>query len=248
MALIKRQNAAELTRSAIVLDLGDLHRQGHALVQAAQAKAKAIIDEAHKERARIIAGAFEQGKAEGLASGMADGLRQGTEAGRVAAIEEQRAQLANLQAGLLGALEVFLAQRERMLAEARRDVLALACLMAEKVTKRTIELDDQVAASQLAELIALVLRPTRLRVRIAPADRPVLDAALPALSARFTSTGGQIELIDDPSLTRGSCIADLAGPDGSPGGEIDASINTQLQRIVETLLPPSEPTKAEPAP
>jgi len=88
---------------------------------------------------------------------------------------------------------------------------------------------DQVASVLLAHS-----QPTRLTIRVHPDDRSLVARALPEAQARL-STAHSVELADDAGLERGSVIA-AAGD----GGEIDASIRTQLERIVQTLVPDAE--------
>lgn len=243
MALIKHANAAQIAREAIVLDLGDLTRQGQALVESARARADQILAEARAERDRLIAGAAEKGRAEGLAKGLEEGRAKGREEGRAAATAEHRAELDRLHAAWSAALDEFAAQRQMLLNHAQADVLKLAALIAGRVVKRTIELDGRVIEDQLRAVLAAVTRPTELLLRVHPADLEVARKALPALVAAFETVRGA-ELVADPALSRGSCIAlsraaagDHAGAGSGGGGEIDASIETQLSRIIEAILP-----------
>jgi flagellar biosynthesis/type III secretory pathway protein FliH len=73
---------------------------------------------------------------------------------------------------------------------------------------------------------------------------------MPALLARFQSVR-HVELAVDPAVGRGSCLArtraQAAGGGASPGGgEIDASIDDQLRRIAELLLPAAPAGEAHP--
>jgi hypothetical protein len=79
-------------------------------------------------------------------------------------------------------------------------------------------------------VLELVGRPTRLVVRINPEDIERTKRDLPALAARFAGAA-HAELLPDASLSRGSIVA------ATEAGEIDATIETQLDRIVESLLP-----------
>lgn len=241
MALIKHANARELARDAIVLDLGDLQRQGAMLVSQARAQAEAIVAEARAERDSIIAGAAEKGHADGFVAGRSAGHQAGLEAGRAAALTEFKDKLSKLDAAWVAAAESFNASREDLLRSAQRDVLRVAVRIAERVTKRVIQLDSGTAARQLEAVLAVIVRPTRLTVRIHPDDRATVEQALPRLAAMF-SAARHVELTDDPALQRGSCVATTRLPERSDadtglGGEIDASIQMQLDRIVEALLP-----------
>ncbi len=236
MALVKMSEAALMTRDAIVLDLGDLRRQGQRLIDVARAEAVHIEQDAMADRAQIIEGSdkvgYEQGYNRGLEEGRAAGIEQGT----AQALTQVGADLQRLSAGWGAALDAFIQTRERFLAEGQQDVVRLAALIAAKVCKRQVELDPLIVAVQMAEVLALVLRPTRLQVTCHPDDRELLTRALPTLAAR-TQHSVNVELVDDPALARGSCVARLA----EGGGQIDASIDTQLQRIVDALLPPAAP-------
>lgn len=244
MALIKQANLSELAREAIVLDLGDLQRQGQRIMADARAQAARLVAEGQAERQRLLQGAAEEGRAAGLERGLAEGRAQGEKQGREAALTDQRDQIARIAVSWTTALDTFLEHRRRMLAEAQRDVIKLACAIGGRVTKRTIELDPAVVNDQLAAVLSLVMRPTRLVLGINPEDRALVETALPSLLQKFESVE-HAQVVDDPSLARGSCVARIAQ---SGAGEIDASIGTQLDRIVESLLPGSKgdgPAKAE---
>lgn len=236
MALVRQSEAAVMTRDAIVLDLGDLRRQGVRLIDAARQEAIRIEQEAQADRAQIIAGADKVGHEQGFARGLAEGTAAGIEKGTAQALAALAPELQRLSTGWAAALDGFVQTRERFLAEGQQDVVRLAALIATKVCKRQIELDPQVVTAQLAEVLALVLRPTRLQVACNPADRDLLSRALPGLASRAQQSLN-VELVDDATLARGSCVARLA----EGGGMIDASIDTQLQRIVDALLPPAAP-------
>ena len=231
MALIRQANATRIVQEAIVLDLGDIRRQGEELKARAREEAQAIVAAGEQERARLLAGASEQGRREGHSLGLAEGRAEGEAAGKGAALTEFREALARLDTAWTEALSRLENDRDAMLLQARRDVLNLAVAMGELVTTRTIEIKPDVAAAQLEAVLTQLAQPTRLTVRINPLDRPIVEQALPSLKSRLTSAQ-HVELADDPSLDRGSVIAATAGE-----GQIDASIRTQLERITGEILP-----------
>lgn len=246
MALIKQTTSTVYARDAVVLNLGDLQRQGEQIVEQARRRADAIVKEAQAERERLLAGASELGRQEGHAKGYAEGLEQGKTAGQAQTMAEVRPRLEALQAAWAGALDAFLADRARMLHEAETDVLRLAVAIAERVTKRVVLLNPAVVVDQLRAALGLIVRPTALDLAISPDDRALAAQALPDLLKRFPSVL-HAELLDDPTLPRGSCVvrtrggrpdaAEAATETGGGGGEIDASIGTQMERIALALLP-----------
>lgn len=238
MGLI-RQSAASFLKDAIVLDLGDLAAQGERIKAVAEKQANKVVEDAAKERARILEGATELGRKEGFERGREEGVKAGREEGRKAAIAEFQARLGELEKSWTRALESFENSRRRMLIDAERDVLVLALEIAGRIVRRSINTDPAAVSEQLAGVLALVTRPTRLVVRVNPEDEPLLRDALPALADRFPKAE-HVELKSDASLTRGSCIAITAG-----GGVIDSTIETQLARITEVLVPDRSPVPPE---
>jgi flagellar assembly protein FliH len=233
MALL-RQSVASFERDAIVLDLGDLKQQADVLRARARAEADQIIAMAKAERERLLATAHEEGRQAGFAQGLDEGRASGRAEGTQAALDEQRAKLAQLDARWTAAVKEFESRREQVLLEARTDVLKLAVMLGEMVAKRALDIHEAAAADQLAAVLALLAKPTRVVVLVNPDDLPLLQEALPGLAARMPSAS-HVELTPDAAVGRGGCILRMPG-----GGEIDATIPTQLARITEALLPASQ--------
>jgi flagellar biosynthesis/type III secretory pathway protein FliH len=76
-----------------------------------------------------------------------------------------------------------------------------------------------------------IAKPTTLTITIATADEAVVRAALPGLISRVGSAHS-VTLHVDAAAAVGTCVARSAG-----GGAIDASMETQLTRIAESLVP-----------
>ncbi len=231
MALIRQAQLGDTLRSAIVLDLGDLMRQGEMLKTAARAEADQIVSRAHAERRALLDAGAEEGRREGLAQGLEEGRVQGAAEGRDAALAELKPRIEGLEKAWTAALNDFAARREELLSQARTDVLRLATQVAEVVTRRAIELQGGAAEAQLAAALGVVAGQSKVSIRVNPADRKAFSAALPRLAERLTNAR-EAEIVPDESLPSGSCV--LTSPSG---GEVDASIDTQLERIAEALLP-----------
>ena len=230
MALIKHAQSDALVRDAIVLDLAQLGRQAEELIAHAKSRAGAVVEDAQRERRRLLSDAREVGRAEGFAEGMVKGLEEGRAKGVEEAREAHGATLTELARAWTDALDRFERERDDMLLKARTDVLALALAMGRRVTGRIVETDPGVVAEQIERILRLVANPTRLTLRVHPEDLQRANEELPALCARFTQAT-QAQLVPDETVSRGSCVA------RSDRGEIDASIETQLERIIDALLP-----------
>ncbi len=230
MPLIKNANSAGLIKSAVVLDLGDLDRQAKRIVEQAREQAKTIRDEAKQKADALVAGADAKGYEQGMQRGLTEGKELGRREGREELLDELRPQLEQLIQSWADALNQWDAQRGEMLLSAREDVLAFAVAMAEKIVFRTIEADDSIIEDQLAESLALLSKPSNVAIRINPQDRDLVEEVLPEL-LRATTDCRHATITDDPTMTRGGCIVRTIG------GEVDATIETQLDRIVEAILP-----------
>jgi flagellar biosynthesis/type III secretory pathway protein FliH len=231
VALIKRADAESRSHTRVTLNFGDLERRGAVLREAAIAEAERVVRDAHAERARILAGAAGEGRAAGHAEGLANGLAEGRAQGRTEGLAECRERLAEIDASWSGMMAEFLGQRESLLVESRRGVVELAIAIAERVVHRAIETDPAAVEGQLREVLSLVAAPATLIVRIHPEDEELVREIVPRLREQFVG-GVHVRLQSDSAVSRGSCLARTLG-----GASIDASVETQLDRIVRDLLP-----------
>lgn len=239
MALIRNSDFSSSAKKAVVLDLGDLRRQAELMEQQALTQVRALLHEGRQERERILAGAQEQGYAEGHAQGFEKGMEEGRAAGRAEALADMSTRLLALEAAWKSSLDRFEADRDDILLAAKTEVLAFASAVAERVTKRIVSLDPEVVREQLEVVVGLASRASRLTIRVAPDDLAFATEVLPGIMQRL-GNAAHASLQTDSALTRGSVIAT------TEAGEIDASIETQLDRILLAILPPkTEPAKED---
>lgn len=238
MPIIKQQKTEPLIRDAVVLDLGDLGRQAARLKAAAQARAEQILQEARDEAQRLIDAAEQTGYEAGHAKGLAQGQEEGQAQGHAEALAAGAQQVQQATAQFEAVAQEWESQRTTFDREARSAVLAFALKFARRVTHRVIETDPAVVTDQVAAALGRVLEPTDVTIRVHPEDRATLTETLPDLLAGLSHLQ-QVELLDDQAVGRGGCALALRG------GEVDASIDTQIRRIVEVMLP-GTPQEAAP--
>lgn len=230
MALIKAQSASSLLKEAIVLDLGDLGRQAAKVQAAMEAKARQTLADAQQAAAKIIEEAKSKGFDEGRGKGFEQGLAEGRKQGRAEALAQTADQLRQLQESWTAAASQWEVNRSTLESEGSERLLEMALRLAEKIVHRVIEIDPSVVVDQVATSLSHVLREFDVIVRIAPQDRPVLEEALPQLLAEFSHLK-HVRLVDDPAVGAGGCILTYGQ------GQVDATIDTQLRRVVELMLP-----------
>lgn len=229
MAMIKHAKSTQASRDAIVLNLGDLRMEAERMRDAALAERDRIIAEAKAERDRIMAGASESGYDAGYAEGMAQGRIKGEEQGVEQAHSECAERVKAFEESLRDSLESVDREREICLREAKSDLLLFACAFAERVTKKIVEFDPEVIDAQLDASLKLVLGSTRLHIAIHPDDRAVCERVAPVLARRRISES-PVQYIEDESIGRGSVVV------RTDKGVIDATIGTQIERMVCSLL------------
>lgn len=229
MAMIRGEQAGSLGGDAVLLHLGDLAKAGESLKREAEAEVARARATASAERERIMAGAAEAGHAEGFAKGHAEGVQQGRGEGVAAARAERAEQLDALESAWTAALAQLEQDRRAMLVEARQDIVRLAALIAERVTRRVVEFSDEGIEPMLEAVLEPIAAATAIRVVVHPDDLVLAREALPGVVRRF-GTPGDVSIEADASAPRGTCIARLAG-----GGTVDASIDTQLDRLVRAM-------------
>lgn len=230
MPVLKGQLASTAMKDAIVLDLGDVSRQARRILDAAQAKADQIIAIAEREATRQSDDGFAQGKQKGHEEGVKIGLEEGRKQGRDDALKQTKKQLEELTHAWLSNAKQLETERAEMQRQAHQAVLDLALRIAELVVGRVVEADRNVIVDQFARAVAHLLRPVEATVRICAEDRQVLQEALPGLMAEAACLK-HVHLVDDPGVERGGCVLTYGQ------GKIDATIDTQLRRLVEMLVP-----------
>ncbi|MEM8739785.1 MAG: FliH/SctL family protein, partial [Planctomycetota bacterium] len=238
MPILKQQAAQPLIRDAVVLDLGDLGRQAARLRAAAETKAQQILENARDQAQEIIAAAEKIGHDRGHEQGLAQGLAEGQTQGHAQALADAADQIKALTQSLSTVAQAWDERRAELDREARTAVLDFALKFAHKITHRVLDTDPHVVIDQVAAALARVLEPTDVRLHVHPDDRDTLQEVLPDLLAGLGHLQ-TVELTDDPAVGRGGCKLALRG------GEVDAAIDTQIARLIDTVRPAPPPESPE---
>ncbi len=229
MALIKNRDAGGLVMRGFE-DLGQLRSQADQIIASARVEADRVLEAARAEAKTLIGEATPRGFAEGQERGLAEGRAEGEQLGREGIIRQYTTQLEAMSASWAAALAELESGREEMLHCAREDIVRLALTIGERIVRRVIELDPAVVKDQVADVLALVNRPSGITLSINPDDRKLVESVLPTLCEKL-GRSDHVDLRDDPEVERGGCIL-TAGK-----GRIDATVSTQIDRITAALLP-----------
>ena len=236
LPLIKNNRARELVNGAVVMNLGDVRKEADDLLDAARRDASAIVEAARLEAERLSAGAAERGYEDGRKRGEHEGRIAGREEGALegagvaeAAIAER---LGGIADGWTQALDAFLAGREVLREETRRDLLRLSIAIAERVLGRLPAHDPALVVGQVEAAMEMLPRATRLRLHALPDDLPIIETHFrDANSTMLSAADADIDFRTDEAIVRGGCVVSAGD------GEVDARLDTQVSRIVEGLFP-----------
>ncbi|MGB7156739.1 MAG: FliH/SctL family protein [Tepidisphaeraceae bacterium] len=235
MGLIKSANAPV---AMIPFSMKDIETQARALMNRARERAEGLLIEAQKEAETLKAAAKVEGLVEGKREGLAKGLEEGRKNGAQQALSEHRTALAQLIKGLTEAAADLDASRQQLEADALKEVIDLSIAIASRVTKRQGAIDPQVLIANVGEAMKLVVASSDVRIALHPSQKQCLLDALPQLQMTWPALK-HVQLIDDESLAPGGCRV------FSRGGQIDADLDGQLDRVIADLMPNPEEARSQ---
>jgi flagellar assembly protein FliH len=241
-----------VTRTA-AFSFADLEQQGRAIIERAQAEAREILAAAQRhalglaERERCRA--LEEGRAEGLAEGRAAGLEQIRAEAHAAAMREAQADVQRLTQSLQAALAEFDQHKRSLITAAESGLIELALRVARRVCKLEAGRSIGVALANGRALLDMAQHAEDPELCFNPADLEMLKESGAQLAAAVQQFS-HVKLVADEKVERGGCLL------RTRAGEIDAGLETQVQRIAEALCvtvadvepaPPSAPSPELPA-
>lgn len=192
-----------------------------AILAIAQARAAAVKQEA-LEQAEIL-------KEEARKAGYEAGLEEGRRIAHEQVSRQYQESLDMVQKQQLmqqGQLQKWF---EEMEPELHRVVMEIATT----VVKRQVEVEPDVIVSQVRAALDALSNAAWVRVRVNPLHLPRLTAA--NLDSEYAVRAERLEYVGDESISPGGCVVE------APGARIDATIESQLERVTQTITRVSTP-------
>ncbi|MBM83928.1 MAG: hypothetical protein CMJ78_25510 [Planctomycetaceae bacterium] len=226
--VLKRDQTHEL-QSDCQYQFDVLHDRTDDPTEAIQLRALRIIKQAEKEAERLKQTAIEEGRDAGFDQGLRDAKETiETRAAELAAVQiAQDSQ--SLQTALTDACKQAQADFEQW--QTRWDMMAfeLVTHLAEKVTRRQLRADPEIAKSIMADVLRLAIGSRRLSVRLNPLDLELLGDQAADFAEGITGCE-TIEWLEEATIQRGGCVVE------TEQGAIDARLETLFERLQEELL------------
>ncbi len=235
MGLIKSANAPV---AMIPFSMKDIETQARALMARAKERAEGLLIEAQREAEGLKAAAKVEGLVEGKREGLAKGLEEGRKNGAQQALSEHRTSLTQLIKSLTEAAADLDRSRQQLQAEALTEVIHLAVAIAQRVTKRQGLIEPRVLVENVNESMKLVVASSDVRIALHPSQKQYFLEALSNLQMTWPALQ-HVQLIEDATLAPGGCRI------FSRGGQIDADLDGQLDRVVADLMPNLEEARSQ---
>jgi len=145
---------------------------------------------------------------------------QGLQEGQAAARKQHEEEVQPVVERLAEIMHLFADLRSRIRRETEKELVSLSLAVARRILHRELTLDPEVLRSLVKVALDRIATRELNRVRTHPAHigflQPVLERAC---------SGKNVELVADPSLQLGDILFE------TPQGDLDASIDSQLEEI-----------------
>jgi flagellar assembly protein FliH len=187
---------------------GDPAALARSIIEQAERAAKARLDEATGESARILKEAYERGYEDGRAEATAK------------VMERAREFLEYLESLARGVAEAA----EDAVRAAEDTVADLAIEVAEKILRHEVSVDGSVVLEMVRESVEKAKAGGSVRIRVSAWDLERVKDFREEL-IRMADDVEAIEIIEDPRVEPGGCIVD------TEFGSVDARLGTQLREI-----------------
>jgi flagellar assembly protein FliH len=229
MTLLKATDYNRKAQQAEIFNLSDIGAEAQVILESARRESRRLMEQARASIEADRLQALSQGREEGAVKG----FEQGRQDGHQQALAEARQRFDQQSREAFEALKILFRQfeqcKDQLLWQAEQHTVELAQAIAEKVTKKIGLLHPAAAAENVKAALELTGRRTGVVVRINPAVLEHLER-MQAGNDTVGPVWKNIRFEKDEKITPGGCVVE------TEQGGVDAQVETQLQRIAESLL------------
>ncbi|MFQ6130613.1 MAG: FliH/SctL family protein [Armatimonadota bacterium] len=121
------------------------------------------------------------------------------------------------------------AERDRLLAQTRAQVLALATEVGKRIVRAELKVNEGVIERVLDEALESLRNCQAVKIRVHPSEARLAQAAIRAKEG-VPAGAHQVELVRDATVSPGGCLVD------TDAGTVDARVEAQLAALEEAIL------------
>jgi flagellar assembly protein FliH len=221
MATIIRKDGTRLPPTGrpaqpVAFSFADMRGQADDYVETVRNEAAKIVQQAHRDAEKIRRDAEIAG-------------RKAAEAAVERVLDEK---VGKRMATLIPALEQMVQQindaRGELLGYWERSALRVSAAIAERIIRRELRHDPQIALDTIAEALRLAAGAADVTLRVNPTDYENLGSQIERLAATLNQLSPS-QIVSDETISAGGCRIDTRY------GAVDHQIEAQLRRIEEDL-------------
>jgi flagellar assembly protein FliH len=118
--------------------------------------------------------------------------------------------------------------KQEVLKQHEKEILDLTFAIAEKIVHRVTRFNEGGVKEAVFNALSLAIEKSKIVLNVNPEDYDYIEELRPDLCKKYKELKSII-VGSDPSITRGGCLLE------TPYGDIDARIETQLEKIYQCL-------------
>ena len=118
--------------------------------------------------------------------------------------------------------------KQEILKQHEKEILDLTFAIAEKIVHRVTRFNEGGVKEAVFNALSLAIEKSKIVLNVNPEDYDYIEELRPDLCKKYKELKSII-VGSDPSITRGGCLLE------TPYGDIDARIETQLEKIYQCL-------------
>jgi flagellar assembly protein FliH len=221
MAIIIRKDSPDYARSGraaepVAFSFSDIRSQADDYLQTVRQEAAKIVQKTHREAEQIR----RQAEAAG---------RKAAEAAIERILDEK---VAKRMQSLVPALEQLVSQindaKGQLLAEWERSALVVISRVSERIIRRELERQPEIAVDLIADALRLAAGSAEITLHINPTDYENLGPQIELLASTLARLAPS-QIVADDEISLGGCRVE------TKFGAVDTQIESQLRRIQEDL-------------
>ena len=222
--IIKATAARDLASRA-AFNFVDLRHEADSVLAQARCEADGLLAQAQSE----VEALHERTRAAAREAGLCEAQTEIERHACEVASRQVDAQLETALPALQAAAEALQAERDRWLIRWEQTAVRVGVAIAEKLLKTQIATRPELASGMIAEALRLAAGQPRVTVHLHPDDLAAWGDRAPRIVESLTACADST-LIPDPLVARGGCRIQ------TQHGEIDARVETMLERLAEELV------------
>ena len=155
--------------------------------------------------------------------------KSGREQGYQQGLKEGLAMAEKVMHDFENAISSAINERQRLLEDAKTNILSLVMQISRKVTFDAVSVDPEATLHIISKVVDSLVDKSFIRIKVNPDHLPIVEQNIDRF-LKNNSTIKEIKIEPDSRVNYGGCLIE------TPTGDIDARLDSQLNSIEQTLI------------